>query len=101
MKNTKLTRNEDKTFNVVDTRTGEVVKARVSGGDAAAYRVYYEEMLVEAEANWEILGGDRETKEEEETTTTNPIDSNLVLKHPGERSWIQMRSKINMDRSKP
>jgi hypothetical protein len=53
MTNTKLTKNENKTFNVVDTRTNKVVARNLKGSKAAAYREYYEQQINEAELFWE------------------------------------------------
>ena len=52
MANTKLTKNADNTFNVVDTRTNKTVKRNLRGTKAAAYRSYYEQQVIEANEFW-------------------------------------------------
>ena len=52
MTNTKLEKNADNTFNVIDTRTGKAVKKNLRGNKAAAYRVYHEQLIADAELFW-------------------------------------------------
>ena len=52
MKNFKLAKNTDNTFNVIDIRTGKEVKHNLRGTKAAAYAEYMEQQIVEAEKFW-------------------------------------------------
>jgi hypothetical protein len=58
MANTKLIKNENNKFNVVDTRNNKVVARDLKGSKAVAYREYYEQQITEAELFWDKYQGD-------------------------------------------
>ena len=58
MTNTKLIKNENNTFSVVDTRNNKTVARNLKGSKAAAYREYYEQQINEANLFWDKYQGD-------------------------------------------
>ena len=51
----KVQRNNNKTFDVIDTRDSKILTRGLKGSKAAAYATYYNEQISEAEAFWHLI----------------------------------------------